>query len=297
MPIKIFFPGMILGRLTLLEEEKRGAKNYWKVKCQCGDICSYRTDYFKKMKDKGLKFECEKCKEKRRYDALIDKKIGRLTILKYLGVLNGDSTLWVRCDCGLEKQLAAVYITRKNKSVKSCGCLARKLHSKWVNTTQYPPAHGFKKKEADFKKTKLYRIRNRFCKSCYDPKCVTYKTHGEKGHIVCDLWRNGAKDFVEWGLKNGYENNFGLYLNPGATVFSPENCYFEDRKTFTQRHNSTFIEYKGESKSISDWERTLGFKKGALNHRIIGYKGVPLEKIMNPQFFINPKNCGNRKQK
>jgi hypothetical protein len=136
--------GKTIGRLTFLECEVVGVKRFWKVKCQCGEIQKYRADYFSIMKSLGRKFECSKCKLERKSPTLTDKVFGRLTVLKEVQSKDHHHRWWLcRCECGVEKEIPSTRLIKKgNKNTtKSCGCLARKLHSKWVNTTQYPPAH------------------------------------------------------------------------------------------------------------------------------------------------------------
>jgi DNA-binding CsgD family transcriptional regulator len=281
MPKKIFYSGLKLGRLTLIEETKQGNKNFWKVKCQCGHEQKYRTDYFHQMKCLGRIFECEHCKYARRYPALNDKIFGRLTVIKEVESFTKDSMWLVHCECGVEKSIKRSSLTSKSKGTKSCGCLARKLHSKWVNTTQYPPAHGLRTKETEELDACLYHCRNAFVAACYRKEDPRYSWHGLKGHSVCDLWRNGAIDYVLWAKKNGFSKGDGIFLKEGKTIFSPENCYIMSKKQRSKLHNSKFIEFNGQKKSITDWAKDLGCAISCLSVRLKKYKKYGLDKIMD----------------
>lgn len=281
MPKKTFYSGLKLGRLTLIDEIKVGNKNFWNVKCQCGHEQKYRTDYFHLIKCLGRLFECEKCKYARRYPPLNDKIFGRLTVIKEVESFTKDSMWLVRCECGVEKAIKRSSLTAKSKGTKSCGCLARKLHSKWVNTTQYPPAHGLRTKETEDLDGHLYHCRNAFVAACYNKDDTRYSWHGLKGHTVCDLWRNGAKDYVIWAKKNGFKKGDGVFLKEGKTIFSPDNCYVMSKRQYFKMHNSKFIEYNGQKKSITDWAKELGCTISCLSLRLKKYKKYGIDKIMN----------------
>lgn len=283
--------GKTIGRLTFLDCEVIGVKRFWKVKCQCGEIQKYRADYISVMKSVGRKFECSKCKAERKSPTLTDKVFGRLTVLKE--VRGKDHHRWwlCKCECGVEKEIPSVRLLGKGKkhATKSCGCLARKLHSKWVNTTQYPPAHQLKTKTTETIQTNLYHCRNAMVASCYNKKDSRYKNHGALGHTVCDLWRNGAKDFVKWALKNGYSEGDGVFLKEGQTVFAPENCYILSKNEFIKTNNSKPIEWNGKCQSITDWANELGCTISCLSTRLKKYQKYGLDKIMDLS-WVAPKN-------
>ena len=278
--MKIYESGMKLGRLTLIEKSRHG----WIVNCQCGNEQYFSLSSISNTKNKGSNFECSLCKYKRRYPPLEGKVFGRLTVLKEMGFKDKKRIYLVRCECGIEKELKATCLTSKSRSIKSCGCLARKIASRWVNTTQYPPSHKLKSKDVSKIKIALYECRNAFVAACYNPKDSRYKIHGLKGHTVCDLWRNGAKDFVNWAIKNNYKIGYAITLKKNKTIFSPKNCIVILKKELVKVQNAVFVEYKGESKSISDWARKLGCTPAVLWHRLKNYKNFPMEKIMDLSF-------------
>lgn len=283
--------GQTIGRLTFLEHEYIGSKRFWKVKCQCGEIQTYRADYFSIMKWKGTKFECSKCKMERKSPTLTNKIFGRLTVI---GEVPGkDHHRWwlCRCECGIEKEIPSTrLITKGNRSVtRSCGCLGRKLNSKWVNTTQYPPAHQLKTKNTEHRKSSLYQCRNAMVASCYNIKDIRYKKHGEIGHTVCDLWRNGAKDFVNWALRNGYSDGCGVFLKEGESVFSPSTCFVTSKGKYFKTKNSKKIAWKGKDQSITDWSNELGVSVSCISQRLKKYEKYELDKIMDPSWFPEKK--------
>lgn len=280
---KEYFVGLIIGRLEFIEYFVKNNKGYWKTKCQCGNEQDFSTAHLWNFKHRGSIFECFKCKHERKSPTLTDKVFGRLTVLKE--VPGKDHHRWwlCKCECGVEKAIPSIRLTgssKKNKT-KSCGCLARKLQSKWVNTTQYPPSHGLKSKNVDEIENSLYYCRNSFVAACYNSEDSRFHLHGKKGHTVCDLWRNGAKDFVIWAKKNNYKPGDAVYLKLNKKEFSPKNCYIQSKKQYNKINNSKFIEYKGKSQSITDWSKELNCTIGCLSQRLKKYKNYGIEKIFD----------------
>jgi transposase len=275
------YTGMVIGRLTFLEKDRKNGKTFWKVLCQCGEKQFFSSDYISTMKCRGSSFECSKCKWERKSPTLTSKKFGRLTVLKEVPSNTKDRAWLVRCDCGVEKEVISSRLTSKSHPTRSCGCLARKLNSKWVNTTQYPPAHQLKTKTTEDIKFSLYHISNSFVSACYRIEDDRYKNHGAKGHTVCDLWRNGAKDFVKWALGKGFKKGDGVYLKEDKSEFSPKNCVIQSKASFAKKNNSIFIKYKGKTQSISDWAKELGCSTSCLSNRYKKYKNFGLEYIMD----------------
>lgn len=56
---------------------------------------------------------------------IIGKKYGKLTVMSFVKVLNGDSRWLCKCDCGNMKELYGYNI--KNGSTISCGCVSKKV--------------------------------------------------------------------------------------------------------------------------------------------------------------------------
>jgi hypothetical protein len=275
--------GKTIGRLTFIQEEVKGGKRFWKVKCQCGNETIYRADYISRLKSEGKKFECGKCRMERRSPTLTDKVFGRLTVIKE--VTGKDHHRWwlCQCECGEKKEIPTIRLLGRSNGhkTKSCGCLGRKLNSKWVNTTQYPPKHELKTKETEDLKYHLYHCRNAMVASCYRKKDPRYKLHGAISHKVCDLWRNGAKDFVYWCITNGYKKGDAIFLKEGKKIFSPENCFIQSKSEFFKVNNSKLIKWKGKEQSITDWANELGCTISCLSSRLKRYSQYGIDKIMD----------------
>lgn len=66
-------------------------------------------------------------RKNRDYSKVIGKTFGKLSVLARTGAKNGNVLLLCRCTCGVEKEISASSVLRKNRSQKSCGC---KRHGK-----------------------------------------------------------------------------------------------------------------------------------------------------------------------
>ena len=115
--------------LEYAEEEKQVYYNgkhkvTWKCQCDCGNIHYATTENLKR----GDTPSCG-CitKENRRAELkdLSGQKFGHLTVLKWIGTINGNSKYLVKCDCGKEYEIYSSNLTQGNTT--SCGC-AKESH-------------------------------------------------------------------------------------------------------------------------------------------------------------------------
>src|SRR5271165_6077537 len=137
MPCRVDISGKRVGRVVIIERDHSKPRClFWKALCDCGKHFSCFSASLKR----GERFECKDCmNERKRGPDLSGRKYGRWTVLS-MGVDCRNKTICnCRCDCG---NLGKVPPSNLNhpKKTKSCGCWGRKIKSKYVNTTQYPPS-------------------------------------------------------------------------------------------------------------------------------------------------------------
>lgn len=200
---------------------------------------------------------------------------GRLTVIKEVNPRKDKKGRDIRrilcvCECGKETEVDLYELIRKNKSIKSCGCLSSEASSK--NITKYnkseerlsrdeqkkiqrlnSPEH-YKKEIYD----RLYNIWNAMKKRCYYEYADSYKYYGAKGIKICDEWMVFS-NFVDWALNNGYANNLTIDRIDNTKNYCPDNCRWS---TPTEQANNTsrnhFLENKnGERHTIAEWARIL----------------------------------------
>lgn len=279
MPKFIDYTNKQIGRVKVLENVERGMNSRWICLCDCGETFICLKQSFKR----GETFECEKCRmERKRGIDLTDRKFGRWNVIERQKDKNNKTVWLVKCDCGKFGLVATNVLGKRGKSL-SCGCLGRKEKSIRANTTLYPPKHLTSK-------TNLYAIRARILQYCYNEKNVQYKNYGAKGIIVCDLWRNGAKDFYQWCIENGWKNNYVVHLKRDANIFSPENCCILTPEEHQRELLSKRITIGDKTLNVYEWSEVTGIPHFTILDRLI--KGYSEEEAV---FSKRYKNSGKRR--
>ena len=170
---------------------------------------------------------------------------------------------YCQCDCG-NPELTLVSgsaLKSKTKPVKSCGCLLGH------NAKTAHRIHGGTE-------DRLYGVWCAMKNRCYCPSNNRYKNYGGRGITVCDEWKDSYENFKNWALANGYRSNAprGKYTIERINVdgnYCPENCMWKTIKE--QENNKTdnhFVEYQGETHTISEWAQIFGMAYNTLLNRI-----------------------------
>lgn len=295
--------GVTIGRLTIvsssMEVYGNGSRKrrIYKTICQCGHSFELNDTTICNRRKRGTIFECRECLEKRRWPSLLDKKFGRWTVISETRHPSTGDRAWIcLCECGVKKIHETSALTNKRKSSLSCGCYARKLHSKWANKTQYPPSHGFKSGTVSKDKKKIYCLRGRLLQRCYKPDLNSYPLYGGRGYTVCDLWRNGAEDFYKWCILNEWKPSDEIVIKKGRKEYSPESCYFVDRFSIASKVNSKNIQWKGKKQSITAWAQELGCPMGTLCNRLNKFrKKYGLDRAMDLSWIPDRPPSKNEK--
>lgn len=169
----------------------------------------------------------------------------------------GKNKVLCRCECGIEKQVFVGHLkTGASKNCRRCsnvihGC-AKRGRSGSLERSTYSSYQNMLQRSlnvSSFKSAKCYR---------------------DRPVAVCKRWlKGGFKVFLfDMGIKPTIHHSLDR-VNNNNLMYSPANCRWATPQE--QIDNSSIpilITYKGESKSIAEWERALGVGKNSFRSRL-----------------------------
>lgn len=141
--------------------------------------------------------------------------------------------------------------------------------------------------------TKLIRsMRDAFSMTkqrCYNPRNRDYPHYGGRGIGICQEWLDDFNNFLrDMGPR---PEGMTLERSDNNKDYGPDNCVWATRLAqMSNTRKAKNITYKGKTKSISQWERELGFKPGTLKARI-GQLGYSIDEA-----FTKPVGCGLQRE-
>jgi hypothetical protein len=247
--------GQKFGKLTVIgraENDSQG-RAMWICKCDCGNP-EYKIVRSQHL-IRGSVLSCG-CLQRERED-LTGQKFGMLTVIsmaedRIKSNGNNVSRCKCKCDCGNETIVDASAL--KSKHTQSCGCLQGEHH----NDSRH-----------DIGKTRLYRIWGDMKQRCYNPNNDNFKHYGARGIEICSEWKDSYSSFKEWAINNGYADNLSIDRIDTNGNYEPQNCRWsteEDQANNTRTNR--LISFNGETLTLSQWRKRLGFKRGVLEYRL-----------------------------
>ncbi len=205
-------------------------------------------------------------KRKLSYD-LTGQKIGRLTVLKFLG-MRGSHTIWrCQCDCGASATSVQGQNLR-NGNTTSCGCFARE-------TAKGTPTHGATN-------TPEYWAWLSLRSRCQNSSDKSYKHYGGRGISVCARWNAGDgiktafECFIEdVGFRPTSKHSLDRWPNKNGN-YEPSNVRWA---TWTEQQNNKtnnhIVTWKGKPRTLAEVASEIGMRYGILHGRI--YRGWSLK--------------------
>lgn len=175
------------------------------------------------------------------------KKFNRLTVLEMMPKTQRRTFWKCRCDCG------NITVVRSDSlqsgRTKSCGCWKKEVDSKKAHLLH-------KHKMSD---TRIYRTWQAMKARCYNPNDKRYKNYGGRGIVVCEQWRDDFRNFLEWALKNGYNNELTIDRINVNRNYEPSNCRWVNRKVQSNNRTSNItVKYNGNKLTLKQLSETIG---------------------------------------
>jgi hypothetical protein len=186
---------------------------------------------------------------------LVGQRFGRWVVLSFAGIIK-TSTYWTCvCDCGNTADVHGGSL--RSRSSKSCGCFNREQVLKTITK------HGQAKRGL---KTRTYYLWRDIIRRCNYPNFKQYKDYGGRGITICDRWLTFENFYADVGdippgMTFDRTNNNGNY-EPGNW----RQATWETQQNNTRKNDR--IEFRGETKTLSQWARHLGMNRNTLWQRL-----------------------------
>lgn len=123
-----------------------------------------------------------------------------------------------------------------------------------------------------------YKMKQR-CNNSYDK---SYPNYGGRGITYCDEWEI-TKNFIDWALSNGYNDELTLdRIDPNGN-YCPENCrWITIQEQQRNRRDNQTITWNNETHCYNEWDEILGYPIGTIGQRI--RRGWDEEDALTRQF-------------
>lgn len=115
---------------------------------------------------------------------------------------------------------------------------------------------------------------------CYNERCKSYGNYGGRGIRICDEWLEDAESFVEWALKNGYEDGLSIDRIDNDGDYDPGNCRWVTAAENNQnRRSSRLFTIDGETLNLQQWCDRYGVSRSMVHARLS--RGWGIEKALS----------------
>lgn len=202
-------------------------------------------------------------------------KIGKLTLLEKTNQRKNNYVIWkCLCECGNIVYKTTAFLNNKT-SIRQCKECSRKSQGDKISTN---PLRRNNKR--------LYRIAENAYKRCNDKTIKSFKHYGARG-IKFEF--GTIEKFVNWSLKNGYNDDLTIERIDVDGNYSPNNCCWIN-KELQAKNKTTTIRYNGLT-TYKEIAEDLGITVKTLQAMIYKKKmsidDIYKESKENPLFYEN----------
>lgn len=134
--------------------------------------------------------------------------------------------------------------------------------------------------------TRFYQIWCGIKQRCLYKKHNRYKNYGGRGIKICNKWLDftGFQEDMYESYKNSCkiigEENISIDRIDTNENYTKKNCKWSSPTEQAQnRTNNHLLKFNGEIKTISQWEKLLGFKRGLIQGRL--NRDWPVEDVLS----------------
>jgi len=255
--------GNVFGRLTAIERVGKDKSNraLWRCVCECGNEKIVTSGNLRNGNVRSCGCLAKESAAAVGRACIIDltgQRFGRLVVLKQTEQKRYGETSWVcLCDCG--KQTITTTGSLRSGACRSCGCLHREAARE----------QGLKSTTHGLTGTRLYRVWANMKTRCYNRRNRNYARWGARGITVCDEWRDNFQAFYDWAMENGYADSLSIDRIDNDKGYYPENCRWANSvEQASNTRKSRHITFRGETHTLNEWARRLGFDAVTLFNRL-----------------------------
>ena len=204
---------------------------------------------------------------------LTGKTFGRWKVIERGPNNKTNHVMWL-CECQCEKKTKKFIAggdLRLGKT-KSCGCYNSEIASE-------RKTHGLSN-------TRLYHIWHDMKRRTLNLNCSTYDEYGGRGIKVCKEWMR-LENFIDWAIKNGYQDNLTIDRIDVNGDYCSENCRWATNiEQANNKRTNNFLEFNGKKLTVAQWSKLLGIKYETLRYRIF-ILGWNVEKALTTPVNVN----------
>ena len=117
--------------------------------------------------------------------------------------------------------------------------------------------------------TRLYNIWDKMKARCNKQNNQDYSRYGGRGITVCPEWLSDFKQFYNWAMNIGYQDNLTIDRIDVNGNYEPSNCRWATiKQQANNRRTSHFITIDNETLSLAEWANKVGLDRSTLQKRI-----------------------------
>jgi hypothetical protein len=192
-------------------------------------------------------------------EAVINEIYGRLKVIS-LDTSKPERQYLCECQCGRLVTVRGRHLLSGH--TKSCGCYLKDRITK----------HGMWG-------TPIYNVWTAIKDRCNNPNCLEYKNYGARGISYDKRWELFSNFYED--MCSTYQTGLQLDRIDNDGNYSKDNCrWTTPQKNSNNKRNNHLLTINGETHTVTEWSRIMGFKPSCIPNRIA--RGWDNDKLLKP---------------